>query len=371
MSAALNVVDPASMPRYAVVGCQIASAHDLGVVAALELGVLVLVGEQRSQAHDLGALDVAEALQALDHVVELLGTGAVALRAGDGAAARHEQMRVLRHDDVLVVKLQRLVEALAQLGQILQRAAQEGDVSPDGTAACEAGDGLGHHGLEDRRRDVLLACALVEQRLHIGFGEHAAAAGDGVDRGVAFGELVQAARVGVQKRGHLVDERAGAARAGTVHALLDALVEVDDLGVLAAQLDGDVGFGDERLHRRLGRDDLLHELDAEPLRQKQAARAGDGDGHHLVAELLRRLLQHLDDGGAHVRMMTLVDGVAHVLRVVENRQLHRGGAHVDADMQAIFPRTRRRSRIRSALGFAVALVAGVHGLVRHDRSFPR
>lgn len=36
----------------------------------------------------------------------------------------------------------------------------------------------------------------------------------------------------------------GAAGARAVHALLDARVEVDDLGVLAAELDGDVGLRD-------------------------------------------------------------------------------------------------------------------------------
>ena len=58
----------------------------------------------------------------------------------------------------------------------------------------------------------------------------------------------------------MVDKGARAAGARAVHALFDALVEVDDLRVLAAQLDGHVGGGDEGFHRRLGRDDLLHEV---------------------------------------------------------------------------------------------------------------
>ena len=207
------------------------------------------------------------------------------LRTRNRAAARHEQVGVLGHDDVLVVEVERLVEALAQLGKVLQRAAEEGDVAADGTAARQARNGLRDHRLEDARGDVLLARALVQQRLHVGLREHAAAARDGIDGGVAGGQLVQAAGIGVEQRGHLVDERARAAGARAVHALLDGLAEVDDLGVLAAELDGDVGLGDERFHGGLARDDLLHELHAEPFGQQQAARTGDGDGHGLVAVL--------------------------------------------------------------------------------------
>ena len=96
-------------------------------------------------------------------------------------------------------------------------------------------------------------------------------------------QLVEPAGVGVEQGRHLVDESAGSASARAVHALLDGAAEIDDLGILAAELDGDVGFGNEGFHRRLAGDDLLDELDAEPLGQKQAARPGDGDGHGNVA----------------------------------------------------------------------------------------
>ncbi len=84
---------------------------------------------------------------------------------------------------MLLVQVERDVEAVAQLGEVLQRAAQEGNVAADGAAARQAGDGLGDHGLEDGRGDVLGAGALVEQRLHVGLGKDAAAAGDGIDGG--------------------------------------------------------------------------------------------------------------------------------------------------------------------------------------------
>ena len=77
----------------------------------------------------------------------------------------------------------------------------------------------------------------------------------------------------MQQSGHLVDERARAAGAGAVHALLDAVIEVDDLGVLAAQLDGDVGGRDEGLDGAFAGDDLLDKLQVEPLGQQHAAGA--------------------------------------------------------------------------------------------------
>ncbi len=88
-------------------------------------------------------------------------------------------MRVLGHDDVLVVEVEREVEAAAQLGEVLQRAAAERHMAADGTTARQARDGLRHPGLEDGSGHVLGTGALVQQRLDVGLGEHTAAAGDG------------------------------------------------------------------------------------------------------------------------------------------------------------------------------------------------
>ena len=215
----------------------------------------------------------------------------------------------------------------------MQRAAEEGDVAADGTAACEAGDGLHDDGLEDGGGNVFLLRSLVEQRLNIGLGKDAAARGDRVDDGVVAGELVQAGCVRVEQGRHLVDERAGAARAGAVHALLDAAVEVDDLRVLAAELDGNVGARDDALDGGLVSDDLLDERHAEPVGEQQTARAGDGDGRRTVADLLERLVDDADDGRADVGVVAAVDGVDNSIGLVEDEQLYGGGADVDADAQ--------------------------------------
>ena len=171
----------------AVVGGQVALGNDLLVVALLELAVVVLGGKEWLQALDLGALGVLEVLEQADD----LGEGHVLIGlAGERRARGHKQVGVVGHDDVLVVEVQRDVEAVAQLGEVLQRAAEEGDVAADGVAAGEARDGLVGHGLEDGGGHVLGARALVEQGLDVRLCKDAAAAGDGVDARGALGELV-------------------------------------------------------------------------------------------------------------------------------------------------------------------------------------
>ena len=161
--------------------------------------------------------------------------------------------------------------------------------------------------MENGSRDVFLACALVQQGLHVGLGEHTATACDRIDGLVTFGQLVQTARIGVEQRSHLVDERTSTTCAGAVHALFDRLAEVDDLRILAAKLDCDVGLGNERLDSGLAGDDLLHEFHVEPLGQKQAARTGDGERCALVAVFNGSSFEHLCDGRAHVGVMTFVN----------------------------------------------------------------
>ena len=312
------------------IAVELALGDDLGVVATLELGKVLVGGKERIQALDLGTLCVTQGIDSLNELrerAELVGL------MRHGGATRHKQVGVLGHNAVLLVQVEREVEAVAQLGEVLQRAAQEGDVAADGTAACQARDGLGHDGLEDGGSHVLGAGAFVEQRLDVGLGKDAAAAGNGIDGGGVGREFVKAASVGVQQSGHLVDEGARAAGAGAVHALLDAVVEVDDFGVLAAQLDGNIGGRDEGLDSALAGDDLLDKLQVEPLGQQQAARTGNGAGHLGRRQHGRGTLEQVAGASADVGVVTLVLGVDNLVVVVEHSELNGGGAHVDAQVQ--------------------------------------
>ena len=148
-------------------------------------------------------------------------------------------------------------------------------------------------------------------------------------------KLVKPTGVGVKQSRHLVNKGAGAACAGTVHALLDAVVKVDDLSVLAAKLNDHVSLGDVGLHGGLGGNHLLDKFDTQPLGKQQAAGAGDGDGHGGVGVVLGGLGDHLHDGGAHVRVMATIAGVHNLPRLVDDRHLHGGRTHVDSDMQRL------------------------------------
>ena len=250
-------------------------------------------------------------------------------------------MRVLGHDDVLVVEVEREVEAVAKLGEVLQRAAEERHMPTDGATARQARDGLRHHSLEDGGGHVLGTGALVQQRLDVGFGEHAAATGDGIDVLGALCELVQPRGIRVQQGCHLVDERAGAAGARAVHALLDARVEVDDLGVLAAELDGDVGLRNQGLH------------EAEPLGEQQAARTRDGAGHLRLGQQRRRALEQVARACANIGVMTLVLGVDDCVLVVQDRELDGGGANVDAQVERAARILGVPNRVLNGLGLHV------------------
>ena len=158
----------------------------------------------------------------------------------------------------------------------MQRPAEKGHLPPDGLAAGQAGDGLVDHRLEDRGRQVGLGGPFVDEGLDVGLGENAAAGGDGIDLLRVPGGGVEALGIGLQKRGHLVDEGPGPPGTDAVHALFQPAGEIDDLGVLAPQLDGGVGIGGHRLQSGGHGHHLLDKGDAQGLAQIHAAGAGDG-----------------------------------------------------------------------------------------------
>ena len=131
----------------AAVAREVALGDHLGVVARVELVELGLVGEEWVEAGHLAALHVAQVLERVD---DLLERDALVRLAGERRARGHEQVCVLGDDAVLLVEVERHVEAVAQLGEVLERAAQEGDVATNGVTAGEARDRLVGHGLEDR-----------------------------------------------------------------------------------------------------------------------------------------------------------------------------------------------------------------------------
>ncbi len=280
---------------------EIALGHIGGGVPALELGALLFVGEQRTH----GPRHHRDLVGGVQLGGEVAQAECGALRR-EGGAQCHVELAVLGSDVAIDVVAERALEGGAQLGQEVQGAAEEDDLAADRVPAGKPGDGLGGDRLEDRGGDVLVGGALVEQRLHIGLGEDAAARGDRVEVGVVGREGVQAGGVHLEQGRHLVDEGARAAGAGAVHTLLGHWVQVGDLGVLAAEFDDDVDLGVEPLDGVGGRDHLLDELDAHDLRHTQPAGAGHRDLDQPIREGGLDVAEQFGELTAHIGVVAAV-----------------------------------------------------------------
>ena len=82
-------------------------------MAFVELLQFLIVCEKRSQTHYLRALHIAQVLQARDDGRKLLDVRVFCTSTCDSATARNEKMRVIRHDNVIFIQFERVVEALA------------------------------------------------------------------------------------------------------------------------------------------------------------------------------------------------------------------------------------------------------------------
>ena len=124
------------------------------------------------------------------------------------------------HIAIVGFKLEHIFEGRLQAGEEIERTAEEDDLPLDLAALSQTADRLVGDGIENAHGDVFLLRALVEERLDVALGEDAAAAGDVVDGFCLVGEGVQRFQIDVQEHRHLIDEGAGAAGAGAVHAHL-------------------------------------------------------------------------------------------------------------------------------------------------------
>ena len=263
-----------------------------------------------------------------------------------GRADGGEKMGVLRCDDMVVRQMQGPDKGLPQLRQEMQGPSQKGHVAPDGLSAGQAGDGLVDHGLEDGGGKVFPGGPLVDQGLDIGFCKHAASCGNGVDGLIVPGVVVQALGVGLQQGGHLIDKGTGASGADAVHALVDASGEIDDLGVLASQLDGHIALGRVILERGRNCNHLLDKGNLQVPGNAQAAGAGDGRAEHHLAQLFLCFGKQVRQGVLDIGKMPAVFGEKYLSFLRQNGDLDGGGSDVDAEAQ-------RRS--------------GVLGCIRHLR----
>ena len=309
-----------------VVG-QLALWHYLLVVTGLEVVKVLLSCKKWVQTSNLGALDVLEVVQCLHDLRK--GDWAVGL-ARQSSARCNKEVSVLWQDNMLVIQVKRDIEAATQLREVLQRAAEKRDVAADRVTTGQARNSLVCNGLEDGSCNVSRSGTLVEQRLNVRLCKNAAARCNWVDLLDVFCQLIEAGCVGLEERRHLVDERTGTTCARTIHALLNTVVKVDDLCVLAAQLNGYVGLRNQRLNSALGSDDLLNKLQVKPLCQQHSAGTGDCGVHGCLANVLLSFDKQGARGCANVGVVTLVVCVNQRAVLVDDGQLYGCGTNVDA-----------------------------------------
>ena len=98
-------------------------------------------------------------------------------------------------------------------------------------------------------------------------GENAAAGRDRIDCLVIFRVLIQTGCVRLKQRSHLINKRAGASGADSVHTLVDAAGKVNDFRIFAAKLDGNVGLRGIILQGCGNRYNLLDKWNAQMFRK--------------------------------------------------------------------------------------------------------
>ena len=133
---------------------------------------------------------------------------------------------------------------------------------------------------------------------------------------------------------HLVDERARAAGAASVHARVVQPAEKEELGVLPSQLDHYVRAGREALGRKPGGVHFLHKGQPRALGKAQPRAAAEGNGRPVhIREQLAYAREHAGQGIGDLAVMPPVLRMYHIVLVVQHHRFHGGGTHVNSQTQ--------------------------------------
>ena len=294
------------------VNTQIAVAVVLGKVALLYLVstltlveglVILLCGKKRLHTFYL-EVHLNGILQAVLHIGK--GNGHLIFSV-HGRTHGCEKVGILRCDGVFVIQLQGTDKSCLQLIQEVKRTAKECNMSADGFTAGKTGDGLVHHCLENGSGKVFLGSTVIDQGLDICLGKYAAAGCDWVKCLVILRVFVQSGGVCLKQGCHLVDEGTGTACADSVHTLFNiAAFEVDDLGILAAKLDGYVSLGCNLLKGSGDCDNLLDKRNPKVIGKGKSAGTCDHRMEGKLSKLLVCFLKKICESLLDVGKMTLV-----------------------------------------------------------------
>ena len=153
-------------------------------------------------------------------------------------------------------------------------------MSPNRFTTGKTADGLIYHCLENGSSQVLFRSSVIDQGLDICFGKNTASGCNGIKGLIIFCIFVQPWSVCLKERRHLVDEGTGTAGTDAVHALFYvASFKVNDLGVFASQLNGNICFWSHFLKRSGYGDNFLNKRNLQMISQGQTSGTGDHRGY--------------------------------------------------------------------------------------------
>ena len=259
---------------------------------------------------------------------------------GEGCTHGHEHFGMFRHNSLFVVNAQTFLEGADKRRVERERATFKDHGRFDFHTLGKATDGLFRDGMEAGKGDVFLGDAVVQHRLDVGLGEHAATARNFVDLLTTLGKAFEGFGLDAQKFGHLVDKCTRTAGAHAVHThvrgneLAGGLVffEEHHLCILSAEFDGDPGFRISRTHLKGVCLDFLHKEGVGGFGEGLTATAAEGDPEILIGEKSMGLAQHFENLLCLHGVVALVGIMQKLVGLwIDNRDLHGGGTNVHAD----------------------------------------
>ena len=132
----------------------------------------------------------------------------------------------------------------------------------------------------------------------------------------------------MQQGGHLVDESAGTAGTGAVHALLRGGMEIGNFGVFPTQLDNHISLRVSIADCFGTGDNFLHERHFHGSGNRESARTGNRSFYGNSRMLRVNIAQQARQFPAHIRMVAAIVGKNH-LPPRKEHCFYGGGTNID------------------------------------------
>ena len=192
---------------------------------------------------------------------------------------------------MFIIQLQSTDKGRPQFGKKVERAAKESYMSTDRLSTGQAGNGLVYHCLKNGSRKVFFGSTFVDQRLDVCFCKNSASGSDRIEGFVILSIFIQACSICLQKGSHLVNKGACTSCTDPVHTLFNiATFKINDLGILAAKLNGNICLRRNLLESSGNCNDLLDKWNLQMVGQCETAGTSD---HRMESQLSKFVISLL------------------------------------------------------------------------------